>query len=61
MMEYKGYVGRITVVDEMHGIIHGEVSGINDVVTFEGKTPEEVVQAFRDSVDDYLAFRAEHL
>jgi predicted HicB family RNase H-like nuclease len=56
MMEYKGYTGQITAVDEKQGIIHGEVVGITDVVTFQGKTSAELVQAFRDSVDDYLAF-----
>jgi predicted HicB family RNase H-like nuclease len=55
-MEYKGYTGRITALDEKQGIIHGEVADINDVVTFQGKTPEELIQAFHDSVDDYLAF-----
>jgi predicted HicB family RNase H-like nuclease len=56
MMQYKGYTGKITSVDEKHGVLHGEVSGINDVVTFAGETAAELAQAFRDSVDDYLAF-----
>lgn len=56
MMEYKGYTGQITSVDEKHGIIHGHVVGISDVITFEGKTTAELIQAFRDSVDDYLEF-----
>src|SRR5262245_14446904 len=59
MMKYKGYTGRVTSVDEKQGLLHGEVVGITDVVTFEGKTTEELVQAFRDSVDDYLEFCAE--
>ena len=59
MMEYKGYTGRLTAVDEDEGIFHGVVTGIHDVVTFEGKSPEELVQAFHESVDDYLAFCAE--
>jgi predicted HicB family RNase H-like nuclease len=60
MMEYKRYVGQIPGVDEVQGIIHGRITGIKDVVTFEGKTVEEIVQAFRDSVDDYLAFCEEY-
>lgn len=55
-MDYKGYTGQITTVDAKQGIIHGEVVGINDVVTFQGKTTKELLQAFRDSVDDYLDF-----
>ncbi len=56
MMEYRGYTGRVTAVDAEQGILHGEVAGINDVVTFQGKSPEGLIQAFRDSVEDYLAF-----
>jgi predicted HicB family RNase H-like nuclease len=32
--------------------------GFDDVITFEGATPEKTAAAFRDSVDDYLAFCA---
>jgi predicted HicB family RNase H-like nuclease len=37
----------------------GRVSGLRDVITFEGATFAEVEQAFRDSIDDYLAFCAQ--
>lgn len=57
MMQYKGYVGHAEYDDDA-GIFHGEVVGINDVVTFQGTTVEELRQAFRDSVDEYLAFCA---
>ena len=56
MLEYKGYVG---TVDADDGAFVGQVSGLRDVVTFEGATFTEVEQAFRDSIDDYLAFCAE--
>lgn len=55
MNEYKGYVGKC----EFHaddGVFYGEVIGIRDVVTFQGANEEEAEKAFRDSVDDYLAF-----
>jgi predicted HicB family RNase H-like nuclease len=32
-----------------------------DVVTFEGESVSELKQAFRDSIDDYLSFRAERV
>jgi len=35
------------------------MAAIRDVVTFEGTTVAEIIQAFHDSVDDYLAFCAE--
>ena len=58
MMEYKGYIGKVEI-DEEAGILHGEVINIRDVVTFEGQTVDELQQAFRDSVEDYLAFCAQ--
>ena len=55
MMEYKGYIGKVEI-DEEVGILYGEVINVRDVITFEGTTVEEVQQAFRESVDDYLEF-----
>jgi predicted HicB family RNase H-like nuclease len=54
-MKYKGYTGHVEY-DEEAKLFHGEVLGIKDVVTFQGTTVDEIEQAFRDSVDDYLAF-----
>lgn len=56
MLEYKGYVG---TVEADEGSFIGRVSGLRDVITFEGETFAEVEQAFRGSIDDYLAFCAE--
>ncbi len=58
MMEYKSYIGKVEI-DEEAGILYGEVINVRDVITFEGTTVEEVQQAFRESVDDYLAFCAQ--
>ena len=58
MTPYKGYTARVVFDDEAMAF-HGRVEGIAHVVTFEGRTAEEVRQAFRDSVDDYLAWAAE--
>lgn len=55
MMEYKGYTAKVEFDDEAE-IFHGEVIGIKDVVTFQGKTPKELKKAFKESVDDYLEF-----
>src|SRR5580658_7340073 len=54
-MKYKGYTGHVEYDDEAK-IFHGEVLGIKDVVTFQGITVDEIEQAFKDSIDDYLAF-----
>jgi len=58
MMEYKGYLSHIEFDDEA-GIFYGEAINIRDVITFQGKTVDELRQAFEDSVEDYLAFCAE--
>jgi len=55
MLEYKGYLGTVEADD---GAFFGRVTGLRDVVTFEGDTFARVERAFRDSVDDYLAFCA---
>ncbi len=55
MLNYKGYRGRVAFDDEA-GLFHGEVLDLKDVITFQGKSVEELEHAFRDSIDDYLAF-----
>jgi len=57
-MEYKGYVAKVEFDDEAN-IFHGEVVNIRDVVTFQGRSVDELRLAFEESVDDYLAFCAE--
>ncbi|MFQ5639650.1 MAG: type II toxin-antitoxin system HicB family antitoxin, partial [bacterium] len=58
MMQYKGYLARIEF-DEEANIFHGEVINIRDVITFQGKSVEELKKAFEESVEDYLEFCAE--
>lgn len=58
MRPYKGYTGTVEF-DEDDMVFHGRIVGIGDIVTFEAETAPDLVQAFRDSVDDYLAFCAE--
>lgn len=55
MLDHKGYRGRAEF-DDVAGIFAGEVLGLRDVVTFQGTSVEELEEAFRDSVDDYLEF-----
>jgi predicted HicB family RNase H-like nuclease len=57
-MEYNGYTARIEF-DDSADVFHGEVLDLRDVITFQGASVEELWQAFRDSVDDYLEFCAE--
>jgi predicted HicB family RNase H-like nuclease len=54
-MEYKGYMGIVEYDDDAR-LFHGDVINTRDVITFQGTTVEEIEQAFKDSVDDYLAW-----
>jgi predicted HicB family RNase H-like nuclease len=55
MMKYKGYFGEITYDDEAK-IFHGEVIGLKDIITFQGRSVNELKKAFHDSINDYLAW-----
>ena len=52
---YKGYIGRAEY-DAEADLLHGELLGIRDVITFSSKSPKGLQQAFEESVDDYLAW-----
>lgn len=54
-MNYKGYTG-YAEYDDSARVFHGEVVDTRDVITFQGTTVEEIEEAFRESVDDYLEF-----
>jgi hypothetical protein len=55
MLKYKGYTGSVKHIGEAR-IFHGEVLGTRDVITFQGRTTDEIEMAFRDSIDDYMEF-----
>jgi predicted HicB family RNase H-like nuclease len=54
-MRYKGYEADVEY-DEDAEIFHGEVTGVRDVITFQGKSVAELKRALADSIEDYLAF-----
>jgi predicted HicB family RNase H-like nuclease len=55
MIEYKGYIGRVTFDDEAN-IFHGQVFNTRDVITFQGSSVHELRQSLADSIEVYLAF-----
>ncbi len=59
MMEHKGYYAGQVTFDDDAGIFHGEVVGTHDVITFQGKSAAQLKKAFKDSVNEYLAFCSE--
>ena len=56
-MTYKGYQAIVELQEEA-GVFYGEVIDTRDVITFQGSSVPELIQAFEDSVDDYLEFCA---
>ena len=55
MMEYKGYLGAVEY-DAQAKIFHGDIINTRDVITFQGTTVKEIEKAFKDSIDDYVAW-----
>ncbi|MCP4213352.1 MAG: type II toxin-antitoxin system HicB family antitoxin [bacterium] len=53
-LEYRGYSGCVEFSAEDR-TFHGKINFINDLVTFEGATVEDLENQFKDAVDDYLA------
>ncbi|HAH53793.1 MAG TPA: toxin-antitoxin system HicB family antitoxin [Flavobacterium sp.] len=51
--EYKGYIGTVEFSAE-DKIFFGKIQGINDLVTFEGSSVDELEKSFQESVLDYL-------
>ncbi len=58
VLTYKGYHGRFEY-DESADIFHGQVMNLIDVITFQGRSIDELKQALADSVEDYLEFCAD--
>lgn len=54
-MEYKGYIGQFAF-DEKLDLFQGKVSNIKDLITFQGKSIESLGYAFKDSINEYMAW-----
>ncbi|MDC6390405.1 type II toxin-antitoxin system HicB family antitoxin [Maribacter sp. PR1] len=52
-LEHNGYFGSVEY-SSRDGLLHGKVTGISDLVTYEGGSVKELKEAFEESVDDYL-------
>jgi predicted HicB family RNase H-like nuclease len=59
ILEHGDYIGRVDY-DPEDDVFHGEVLNLRDVITFEGRSVDELRRAFAESVDDYVAFCREH-
>ncbi len=52
-IKHKDYLGSVEF-DIKNGILYGSILFINDIVTYEGITLDELTSAFKESVVDYL-------
>lgn len=53
-LEYKGFHGTVHFSSE-DAIFFGKISGVNDLVTFEGSSVKELQRAFEEAVEDYIS------
>lgn len=54
LLEYKGYHASVEFSSE-DCLLVGKVCWVNDSLTFEGQTVHEVVSAFHETIDEYIA------
>lgn len=53
VLTYKTFIGSVHFSAEDE-VFHGRIEGIDDLVTFEGRSVNELVEAFHEEVEDYL-------
>jgi len=58
MIDYKGYSG-VFEYDPSIDAFYGRVVGLLDVVTFQGRSLDELRRALAESVEDYLELCAD--
>ncbi|MCX6055031.1 MAG: type II toxin-antitoxin system HicB family antitoxin [Chloroflexi bacterium] len=54
MLKYKNYVGDNVEYDAEGKIFTGEVFGLRTVLTFQGRTPDEIEESFKETIELYL-------
>jgi predicted HicB family RNase H-like nuclease len=52
-LEYKNYLGSVMYSHE-DNILYGKVVGINDSISYHGRSIDELTKAFYEAIDDYL-------
>ena len=53
VLKYKGYIGSVHYAAEDR-IFYGKVEGINDLISFEGSTVDELEEGFKCMVDEHI-------
>ncbi|MDR2205442.1 MAG: type II toxin-antitoxin system HicB family antitoxin [Flavobacteriaceae bacterium] len=53
ILNYKGFMGSVHFSSE-DDVFFGKVEGINDLITFEGKSVDELKKAFHYMIDEHI-------
>jgi predicted HicB family RNase H-like nuclease len=53
LLQFKNFFGSVHFSSD-DAVFFGKIEGINDLVTFEGKTVEEINKSFKEAVNDYI-------
>lgn len=53
LMEYKLFFGSVKYSSE-DDILFGKIEFIKDLISYEGKSIDEIRKSFHESVDDYI-------
>lgn len=54
ILHYKDYYGTVNVSEE-DNILYGKVIGIKGLLSYEGKTTEDLKRDFQGIIDEYIA------
>ena len=52
-MKYEGFIGSVHFAAEDR-VFYGKVEGVNDLITFEGSTVNELEEGFKYMVDEHI-------
>lgn len=50
---YKDFIGTVHLSAD-DNLFYGRIEGVNDLVTFQGETVDELKRAFEEAVEDYV-------
>ena len=53
VITYKGFIGSVHFASEDR-VFYGKVEGINDLISFEGKTVDELEEGFKYMVNEHI-------
>ena len=57
-LSYKGFMGTVNF-SEKDSIFFGKIEGIDGLVNFEGESVSELINAFHEAVEEYIAYCTE--